>query len=248
MPASEPRAPLAADCVDLVDKYDAGLTLFGRVEQVSHARRADADKHFHKVGTGNREEGHIRLSCDGFCKQSFTRSGRPDKQNAFRDARAQIGEFAGGFEKLDDFRKFRLFLFRSGDVGKTDFDIGIDAGLRLSKTHRLAAPALCLTDQQPEDDAHQHDPDDGDQIRPVTARIRVGIRNLDILLRYSRPKLLINDVIGVAAGADRRISRPSVLIESVNIIVHDDLVNFSGGDLIRRFRETDFRRGVQHAR
>ena len=42
-------ATLAADCVNLVDKYDAGCVFLGVVKHVAHTRCADANKHFDKV-------------------------------------------------------------------------------------------------------------------------------------------------------------------------------------------------------
>ena len=95
VPAAEARAALAADGVDLVDEHDAGLTLLRSVEQISDARRADADEHLDEVGAGNGEERHVRLPRHSLREQRFTRARRADEEDAFRDARAEVGEFAG---------------------------------------------------------------------------------------------------------------------------------------------------------
>src|SRR5690606_28139007 len=49
-------AAMATDCVDLVDEDDARRMLLGILEHVTYTRRTHTDKHFYKVGTGNREE------------------------------------------------------------------------------------------------------------------------------------------------------------------------------------------------
>ena len=44
---------MAANGIDLVDEDDTGCVLLTLLEQVADARRAHADKHLDKVGTGN---------------------------------------------------------------------------------------------------------------------------------------------------------------------------------------------------
>ncbi len=62
-------ATLAADRVDLVDEDNAGGVLLGLGEHVAHARGAHADKHLDEVGTGDAEERHLGLACDGLGQQ-----------------------------------------------------------------------------------------------------------------------------------------------------------------------------------
>src|SRR5205085_8097704 len=50
---AEARAAMAADRVNLVDEDDAGRVLLALLEQVAHARSANADEHLYKVGTRN---------------------------------------------------------------------------------------------------------------------------------------------------------------------------------------------------
>ena len=63
--AAETRAALAADRVDLVDEDDARRALLRLLEEVAHARRADADEHLDEVRARDREERHARLAGDG---------------------------------------------------------------------------------------------------------------------------------------------------------------------------------------
>jgi len=49
--AAETRAAMAADRVDLVHEDDARRGLLGLLEEVTHARGADADEHLDEVGS-----------------------------------------------------------------------------------------------------------------------------------------------------------------------------------------------------
>ena len=100
--AAEAGAALAADRVDLVDEDDAGRVALGLVEQVAHARGADADEHLDELGAADREERHARFARDGARQQRLAGAGRADEQDAARDAGAQGDELLGVLEELDD--------------------------------------------------------------------------------------------------------------------------------------------------
>ncbi len=53
-------AALAAHRVDLVDEEDAGRVFARQREHVPDTGRAHAHKHLQELGSGHREEGHIR--------------------------------------------------------------------------------------------------------------------------------------------------------------------------------------------
>ena len=118
MSAAKSGASLAAHRVDLVDKDDARRALFGLVKQVAHTGSADADKHLHKVRTGNGVERHARLPRYRAGKQRLTGSGRAHQQDALRDARAQRVKLFGVLQKFDDLDQLLLLLVGSGHVGK----------------------------------------------------------------------------------------------------------------------------------
>ncbi len=102
---AEAGAALAADRVDLVDEDDAGRVALGLVEQVTHARGADADEHLDELGTADREEGHARLTGHGSREQRLAGPRRADEQDAARDARAEGDELLRVLEELDDLRR-----------------------------------------------------------------------------------------------------------------------------------------------
>ena len=49
MPATEARATMSTHGIKLVDEDNARCLFFRLIEHGTNARRADADKHFHKV-------------------------------------------------------------------------------------------------------------------------------------------------------------------------------------------------------
>ena len=83
--AAEAGAAVAADGIDLVHEDDAGRGLLRLLEEVAHARCADADEHLDKVGAGDREERDARLARDGTREQRLTGAGRAVEQNALRN-------------------------------------------------------------------------------------------------------------------------------------------------------------------
>jgi hypothetical protein len=100
--AAEAGAALAADRVDLIDEDDAGAVALGLLEQVTHARGADADEHLDELGAADREEGNARFAGNGPREQCFSGSGRPNEEHAAGDASTQRHELLGVLEELDD--------------------------------------------------------------------------------------------------------------------------------------------------
>ena len=243
--AAETRAALAADGVDLVDKDDAGLALLRRVKQIADTARTHTDKHFHKVRTGNGEERNVRLPRHGLCKQRFTRSGRPYQQNALRNARTEIGKFLRALEELHHFGKLRLFLLRTRNVRKTDFDVGIDPRFRLGKAHRLAASALRLTNDQPEHDAYQRDPEQRHEITHKAARVRVSVGYRDPVALHSRPERFGHRIV-LSARPDRLVDNFAFLQAIIDIVVYLDLIDFLCNDLVVQLGEVDLLGSHQH--
>src|SRR6266540_3015567 len=73
--SAETGSAMAADGVDLVHEDDAGPGLLGLLEEVAHARGADADEHLDEVGAGDREERHAGLAGDGPREQRLAGAG-----------------------------------------------------------------------------------------------------------------------------------------------------------------------------
>ena len=62
--AAQTGAAVTSDRVDLVHEHDARRGLLRLLEEVTHARGADADEHLDEVGTGDGEERHAGLARD----------------------------------------------------------------------------------------------------------------------------------------------------------------------------------------
>src|SRR5213075_1272344 len=75
MATAEARATVTADGVDLVHEDDARRRLLGLLEQVAHARGADADEHLDEVGAGDREEGNAGLAGNRAREERLARAG-----------------------------------------------------------------------------------------------------------------------------------------------------------------------------
>ena len=96
--AAEPAAAAAgaADRVELVDEDDRRGGLLGLLEQVAHARGADADDHLDELRGGRREERHAGLARDRAGQQRLAGARRAGQQHAARDARARAGGTSRG--------------------------------------------------------------------------------------------------------------------------------------------------------
>src|SRR5205814_9716520 len=100
--AAEAGAAVAPDGVDLVHEDDARAVLLGLLEQVAHARGADAHEHLHEVRAGDREERDARLTRDRAGEQGLAGARRAVEQDALRDARAEGLELLRVCEELLD--------------------------------------------------------------------------------------------------------------------------------------------------
>src|SRR5207302_9195091 len=163
--ATQARAAMAADRVDLVDEDDAGGVLLALLEEIAHAACAHADEHLDEVRAGDAEERHARLARDGAREQRLARAGRSHEQNTLGDASAELGELLRVLEELDDLFQLVLRLIDAGDVGEGDLVVvlGEELRLRLAEAHRLAAARLQLSHEEDEehaDDAERHPGDE----------------------------------------------------------------------------------------
>ena len=118
--AAEAGAAVAADGVDLVHEDDAGRVLLGLLEEVAHARGADADEHLDEVRAGDREERHARLAGDRAREQRLAGARRPVEQHALRDARAERLELLRVLQELLDLVELLDRLVDAGDVAEGD--------------------------------------------------------------------------------------------------------------------------------
>ena len=75
-------------CIDLINENNRGRRFFRGLEEVSHARGADADEHLDEFGAGYREEGHACLPCHRPREQCLAGPRCAHEENALGNARA----------------------------------------------------------------------------------------------------------------------------------------------------------------
>ena len=181
--AAEAGAAVTADRVDFVDEDDARRVLLALLEQVAHARRADADEHLDEVRTADREERHVRFARNRAREQRLAGSRRAHQQHALRNAAAELLEFLRFLEELDDFLELFLRFVDAGDVLERHFLLRARRELRLAlaERERLVAAALHLAHEEDPEANQQEDRRPGiQQLRPRALR-RLFRRNQDAL-------------------------------------------------------------------
>ncbi len=82
--------------VELVDEHHARRFGFGLLEQIAHARGADADEHLDEFRTAQAEEGHMSLAGNRTSQQRLTGARWADEQHALGNLAAQRRVLASG--------------------------------------------------------------------------------------------------------------------------------------------------------
>ena len=119
--AAKTCAALAAHRINLIDKDDGGHRLFGFFKKVTHTGSANANIHFHEIGTGNGVERNAGFTGASAGQESFAGTRRADKQNTVGNPCAEGIELVGSLEEFNDFLKFSFFLISTGNIGKGCF-------------------------------------------------------------------------------------------------------------------------------
>src|SRR5688500_9892700 len=150
---------MTADRVDLVDEDDAGGVLLALLEQIAHARRADADEHLDEIGAADREERDVGFAGHGARQERLSRSGGAHEEHALRDASAQFLELLRLAEETNDLLKLILGLVDARDILERDLLLGARRQLRLAlaERQRLVAAALHLAHPEQEEPDHEED-------------------------------------------------------------------------------------------
>jgi hypothetical protein len=84
-----------ADGVELVDEHDGGRLRFRLLEQLAHARRADADEDLDELGAAGGEKGHAGFAGDGASEQRLARAGGPTSSAPFGTRAPSDANFDG---------------------------------------------------------------------------------------------------------------------------------------------------------
>ena len=145
---------LVSDGVDFVNENNGGGVFLGFLEEVAHARGADADEHFGKFGTRDGEEWHVGFASDGASHEGLASARIASEEDAAGDFSAEGAVFFGVFEKVDNFLKvlFGGFIARDVFEGNVLFIGAINASLGLAKANVLTVHVLCLAHHIREED------------------------------------------------------------------------------------------------
>src|SRR5262249_1276357 len=150
MAAADTVTAMTAYGIDFVDENDARRGFLALFEHVAHARRPDADKHFDKVRTADREKWDVGFTGDGAGQQSFAGARRSNHQDGFRNAATQFLKFLRVAQKFDQFLDFILRFFDAGDVLERDlvFVTGEHARLRFAEVESAFSGHADLLSEQ----------------------------------------------------------------------------------------------------
>ncbi len=163
---------MATNGIDLVDKDDTGSIFLALQKQVPYPTGTDADKHFHKVGTGDGKERHIGFPGNGSCQQGLTGTGRPDQQHPLGNPATKSRKLLGIPKIRDDLFQFVLSFINTGHVLESHLSAGIghELGAALAEAHRLAAAGLHLANEEnPHPDQKQNRPPGNQHGHPEVA-------------------------------------------------------------------------------
>src|SRR5438132_794521 len=135
---------MATDSINLVNEDDARRVLLALLEEVAHARCADADEHLYEVRAGDGEERNIGLASDGASQKSLARSRRPHHQDAFRNAPTEFLKFLRLFEEFNNLLQLLFGFLDARHILERDTFLLVVQKLcaRLAKRESLVAARL----------------------------------------------------------------------------------------------------------
>ena len=119
-PADRHRPARAADRIELVDEDDRRRVLARLLEQIAHARGADADDHLDELGGAHREERHAGLAGDRLREQRLAGARRADQQHALRRRAAEPRVLRRVAQEIDDLDQLVLGFVDAGDIVERD--------------------------------------------------------------------------------------------------------------------------------
>ena len=191
MAAADSGTAVSADCINFINKDDGRCIFLCLFKQIPHTGCTHADKHFHKVRTGDGEERTAGLSRNGSCQQGFTSTRRPHEQNALRNPCADFSVFPGIFQEIHDFLQFMLFLICPGHICKGGLS-GVHLVFDIGFSERgVFSAAVCLPHHKDEqENHHEHQNDSGDN-----GQHPGGIPNL-IVIQLQRCVRMLPVIVG----------------------------------------------------
>ena len=160
--AAQSAVAAFADGIDLINENDTGRHLLGFLKQIADTGSTHPHEHFHKIRTGQGEEGHVGLSCHRFCQQGLTGSRRAHQQRALGQLGTDLRIFTGVMQEIHHFLQGFLGLVLTGHILErhTGLLLHINLRLALADAHHTAASGHAAHDEH----IGAHHKNDGDQI------------------------------------------------------------------------------------
>ncbi len=183
------------------------------IEEIAHARGADAHEHLDEVGAADREERDARLTGHRARQQRLAGAGRSDQQDALGQLRAQPSEPRGRLQEVDHLAQLLLGLVDAGDVGEFDRHVllHVHLGLAAADGHEAVLVALAhpARDHRPESNQQRYRQQPRHGIAPERRLDDAG--DADVVLVQVAEQLGIFDAHGVepAAWCRRRGGAPA---------------------------------------
>jgi hypothetical protein len=214
--AAEASAAAAPHRVDLIDEDDTGRLVLGRLEQVPHPRRTNADEHLDELRAADAVVGHAGLTRHGTRQHGLAGAGRPHQQHALEHGRADPPEAFRVRQMIDDLDQVGLGVGKPCHVVETDLGVLLAEalGLGLGEAEysllaaRTARQAALHAPAQVQEAAKQEHPGYKGHQEPAPDPAAGGLGcNLDAVALQQRKQLGIRDLrhrrLEAAAGLER---------------------------------------------
>ena len=121
MTSAHTGTTFSGNCIDLIDEDNTWCMQLCFRKQITYTGCSDADKHFHKIRTGNTEKRNTCLTCNRFCKQCFSGSRRSYQQDSFGNTCSYLKIFFRFFQKFYDFLQIFFFFLQTRYIFEGNF-------------------------------------------------------------------------------------------------------------------------------
>ena len=197
-------AACPANGVDFVNEDDGRRLLFGLLEEVTNARRANPHEHLDKIRAAQAEERHLGFTGNRLGEQGLSGARRAHEKGTLGDFRPEFGVLVGVLEEVHDFLEFFLRAIHArhvveGHVGA--LSLFEDLGFGFADVEDLAS-AWCTTSEatHQEHPHHDHEAKENDPRQdlatPFVWRIVAQVKSVRLLqfLQVGLVSLSVRDV------------------------------------------------------
>jgi len=149
--------------IDLIYEYYARGLLLGLLEEIPHARGADADEHLDEVGSRDGEEWYVSLSCHSLGEQRLAGPRGSHEQCPLGDLAPQRGVLLRVLEEVNNLHHLGLGLLKPCHIIEVNLDMRVlvkDLRLRFAYAEDVAGTAACTAACHPPHEVYPEGCDD----------------------------------------------------------------------------------------